>query len=194
LSRKSSAPSSKHLIVNTTHVKKQKKKQNAKKNVNSFRVWACVSHTRRQQTDLLIVFGTFSEDMMTTGIPFSLDDSCMQMAICNAAQNVSTVLKLPGLKEKDGGGSYLDLLEELVPGHLRHPVVSDDQAHTGLLQQTSEHVSTSHIGTQEKKSKDSVQHCKPRTNRAQQLQRPLPAVHGRHCKFKHGERFGNQNH
>jgi hypothetical protein len=140
-----------------------KKKQNAKKNVNSFRVWACVSHTRRQQTDLLIVFGTFSEDMMTTGIPFSLDDSCMQMAICNAAQNVSTVLKLPGLKEKDGGGSYLDLLEELVPGHLRHPVVSDDQAHTGLLQQTSEHVSTSHIGTQEKKSKDSVQHCKPRT-------------------------------
>jgi len=28
-------------------------------------------------TNLLILVGTFSEDMITTGISFSLDDSCM---------------------------------------------------------------------------------------------------------------------
>jgi hypothetical protein len=30
--------------------------------------------------------------------------------------------------------THLDLLEELVPSHLRHPVISDDHAHIGLLQ------------------------------------------------------------
>jgi len=41
--------------------------------------------------------------------------------------------------------THLDLLEELVPGHLRHPVVSDDHAHVGLLK-TQQHVTSSSHG------------------------------------------------
>lgn len=39
--------------------------------MNGFSAWA-------YDANLLILVGTFSEDMITTGISFSLDDSCMQ--------------------------------------------------------------------------------------------------------------------
>jgi hypothetical protein len=41
---------------------------------NDERRGICVYEVR---TNLLILVGTFSEDMITTGISFSLDDSCM---------------------------------------------------------------------------------------------------------------------
>ena len=37
----------------------------------------CLHYTMDNTTNLLILVGTFSEDMITTGIPFSLDDSCI---------------------------------------------------------------------------------------------------------------------
>lgn len=44
--------------------------------------WLMQGHVcARQDPNRLILVGTFSEDMMTTGISFSLDDSCMRKAI-----------------------------------------------------------------------------------------------------------------
>lgn len=37
----------------------------------------CLGMWGRIFTNLLILVGTFSEDMITTGISFSLEDSCM---------------------------------------------------------------------------------------------------------------------
>ena len=38
-------------------------------------------------TNLLILVGTFSEDMITTGISFSLDDSCMHTNLIHQLQS-----------------------------------------------------------------------------------------------------------
>jgi 2'-5' RNA ligase len=83
--------------------------------------------------------------MITTGICFSLDDSCkifclkIKLDIYNACrssfgqkrrENIATVR--PELERKTLS-THLDLLQELVSRHLRHPVVRDYHAHVVLL-------------------------------------------------------------
>jgi hypothetical protein len=72
----------------------------------------------------LILAGTFSEDMITTGMSFKEDDPWTEGRVC---------LWMPKQKERIQK-SHLDPLEQVVAGHARHAVVSDDQVHIDLLQ------------------------------------------------------------
>ena len=70
-SRKSSAPSSKHLKITKQHQHYYKNFQHHEKDKNTL---------DDPQNYLLILFGTFSDDMITTGISLNSDDPCSTMA------------------------------------------------------------------------------------------------------------------
>lgn len=163
---------------------------------NDERRGICVYEVR---TNLLILVGTFSEDMITTGISFSLDDSCMHES---HSVGISSIILLASCyqarvkgkeRERKKWCAYLDLLEELVSSHLGHPVVGNDHAHVGLLKQIKRHTHyITHCG--ERSREERTEQKNGETYGAQQLQCPLPAVHGRHCKCMHAERAKGSGH
>lgn len=78
--------------------------------------------------------------MITTGICFSLDDSCKidDLPLVNeiSIESILGEKRLPSIGNSyiPAINTYLDLLQEFVSRHLRHPVIRNYHAHVGLLQ------------------------------------------------------------
>lgn len=88
--------------------------------------------------------------------------------------------------------NYLDLLEQVVAGHLWHPVVCDDHAHIGLLDiysiQKIKAMFSSQLNEKSKaRHANGIERQREREKsryRAQNLQRPLPAVNRGDCIYQ----------
>lgn len=80
----------------------------------------------------MILFGTFSDDTITTGISLSSLDSWW-LIIDGKWTSFSTCFDCEFCVNLTTRNSYLDSSEEFVARHLRHPVIRDDQTHLVLL-------------------------------------------------------------
>ena len=113
--------------------------------ISKYSIWYQKAFFPPYDLHLLILEGTFSDDMITTGISFRYDDSWIHKnqtiptseiwyyIITFQIERGERSTSNTNNPEKNNHKFYLNFLEQIISSHPRHGVVCNDQVHLNLM-------------------------------------------------------------